>query len=136
TPLVEATRVLIGGPIAAFWRSCRWLLPMLVGAGLSRPVVRRVPPRCAPAPWPPVFPLGMFAVARLNRGAVAAVRLGGSVGDAVLVLAVLVWAIVCLAMLRSVGGVLWRSRRGGISAPAPGRRGPGTPSPGARPASG
>ena len=136
TPMVEATRVLIGGTIAVFWSFCLWLIPMLVGAGLWRHVVHRVPLRYVPALWSMVFPVGMFAVASLNLGRVDELPLVESVGDAVLVLAVLVWAIVFLAMLRSVGGVLLRSRRGGISAPAPGRRGPGTPSPGARPASG
>jgi len=107
TPMVDATRALISGTIAVFWSFCLWLIPMLVGAGVWRHVVHRVPWTYVPTFWSIVFPIGMFAVASINLGKVDKLPLVEGIGTVVLVIAVIVWAIVFVAMLRRIGEVLW-----------------------------
>lgn len=107
--MVDATRALIGGTIAVFWSFCLWLIPMLVGAGIWRHVVHRVPLRYVPTLWSMVFPIGMFAVASINVGRVDRLPLVEAIGTVVLVVAVVVWALVFLAMMRRVGVVVWRT---------------------------
>src|SRR5690625_4638751 len=62
TPMVDAARALIAGTVVAFWGLCLWLIPMLVGAGVWRHAVHRIPLVYTPALWSIVFPVGMFAV--------------------------------------------------------------------------
>src|SRR5699024_9718803 len=63
TPMVDASRSVIAGTVVIFWCFAAWLIPMLLGAGLWRHLLRRVPLRYTPGLWSMVFPLGMFAVA-------------------------------------------------------------------------
>lgn len=112
TPMVDATRTLIGGTIAVFWSFCLWLIPMLVGAGIWRHVVHRVPLRYVPTLWSIVFPVGMFAVASINLGRVDRLPLVETIGTVVLVVALAVWALVFLAMMRGIVMVLCRSLAG------------------------
>ncbi|MGP7960458.1 tellurite resistance/C4-dicarboxylate transporter family protein [Sanguibacter sp. A247] len=109
TPMVDATRALIAGTVAIFWSFCLWLLPVLIGAGVWRHVVHRVPLTYVPTLWSIVFPVGMFAVASLNLGRVDNLPLVETLGGGALVVAVLVWALVFGAMLRHL--VLARGRR-------------------------
>ncbi len=110
TPMVDATRNLIAGTVVVFWSFCVWLIPMLVGAGVWRHFVHKVPLRYVPTLWSIVFPLGMFAVASINLGRVDRLPLVEAIGDGALVVAVAVWAVVFVAMLRQMVDVLWRTR--------------------------
>lgn len=102
TPMVDATRALIAGTVVVFWSFCVWLIPMLIGAGVWRHVIHRVPLTYVPTMWSIVFPVGMFAVASINLGRVDALPLVEVIGDGALVIAVLVWALVFFVMTRSV----------------------------------
>jgi len=108
TPMVEATRALIGGTIAVFWSFCLWLIPMLVGAGVWRHVVHRVRLTYTPTLWSMVFPIGMFAVASIQLGRVDALPLVENIGVVALYLALGVWVLVFAAMLRAMARVLRR----------------------------
>ncbi|WP_231979622.1 tellurite resistance/C4-dicarboxylate transporter family protein [Tessaracoccus coleopterorum] len=102
TPMVEATGRLIAGTVAIFWTFCLWLIPMLIGAGFWRHVRHRVPLRYVPTLWSIVFPVGMFAVASINLGRVDRLPIVEGIGSVTLVVAVLVWVVVFVAMLRHV----------------------------------
>ena len=106
TPMVDATRSLIAGTVVVFWSVCLWLIPMLVGAGVWRHFVHKVPLRYVPTYWSIVFPVGMFAVASLNLGRVDRLPVVEAIGGGALVVAVLVWATVFVAMLRNLFRVL------------------------------
>jgi len=54
----------------------------------------------------------MFAVASINLGRVESLPLVESIGNITLIIAVVVWAIVFLGMLRHIVGVLSRTIRG------------------------
>lgn len=90
-PMVDAARGLIGGTVVVFWCFALWLYPLLVGAGLWRHLIHRVPLRYAPSLWSMVFPLGMFAVASLRLGRVEHLPLVEVIGAVGLVVAVLAW---------------------------------------------
>jgi len=108
--MVDATRALIAGTVAAFWSYCLWLIPILVGAGVWRHVVNRVPLAYMPTLWSIVFPVGMFAVASINLGRVDSLPVVESIGHGSLIAAVLVWAVVFVAMIRHYVLLVWRSR--------------------------
>lgn len=109
TPMVDATRALIAGTVVVFWSFCVWLIPMLIGAGVWRHVLHRIPLAYVPTLWSMVFPLGMFAVASINLGRVDRLPLVEGIGDVALFVALAVWAIVFVAMMRHVVLVLWSS---------------------------
>ena len=109
TPMVDATRNLIAGTVVVFWSFCVWLIPMLIGAGVWRHFVHRVPLTYVPTLWSIVFPVGMFAVASINLGRVDRLPAVETIGDGALAVAVLVWAVVFVAMLRNATRVLWRT---------------------------
>jgi len=109
TPLVDAVRPLIAATVVVFWVFCLWLVPLLVGAGVWRHVLHRVPLRYVPSLWSMVFPVGMFAVASLSLGEADAIPAAGTIGGVALVAAVGVWAVVFLGMLHRLLGVLWAS---------------------------
>ena len=112
TPMVDATRNLIAGTVVVFWSFCVWLIPMLVGAGVWRHLVHKVPLTYVPTMWSIVFPLGMFAVASISLGRVDRLPLVEVVGDGALAVATVVWAVVFVAMLRRMVHVGWASRTG------------------------
>ena len=107
-----ALATLIGGTIVVFWSFCVWLIPLLIGAGVWRHVMHKIPLGYVAALWSIVFPIGMFAVASINLGRVESLPLVESIGNITLIIAVVVWAIVFLGMLRHIVGVLSRTIRG------------------------
>ncbi|OJU40153.1 MAG: tellurite resistance protein permease [Microbacterium sp. 69-10] len=116
TPLVDAVRPLIAATVVIFWVFCLWLIPLLIGAGIWRHALHRVPLRYVPTLWSMVFPMGMFAVASLSLGEADALPAAGTVGGVALVVAVIVWAVVLVGMLHRVLTVLWAARRGPAAA--------------------
>ena len=112
TPMIDATRALIAATVAVFWTFCLWLIPMLIGAGFWRHVVHRVPLTYVPTYWSIVFPVGMFAVASINLARVDALPVVEVIGKVALGVAVVVWAVVFVAMVRHVALALTRRRAG------------------------
>lgn len=111
TPMVDAVRPLIAATVVIFWTFCAWLIPLLLGAGVWRHVLRKVPLRYVAALWSMVFPIGMFAVASISMGRADGLPLAERIGHVGLAVAVIVWAIVFTAMLHRIGQVLWATLR-------------------------
>lgn len=112
TPMVDATRSLIAGTVVVFWSFCVWLIPMLIGAGVWRHLIHKIPLTYVPTMWSIVFPVGMFAVASIRLGRADALPLVEIIGDGALVAAVLVWALVFIAMMKHVLAVTFKTLRG------------------------
>lgn len=102
SPMVEATRALIESTIAVFWSFCLWLIPVLVGAGVWRHVVHRIPLSYKPTLWSMVFPIGMFSVASITLGRVDNLPVVEALGESAVWIATAVWAIVFIGMIRHI----------------------------------
>lgn len=111
TPLVDAVRPLIAATVVVFWAFCLWLIPLLIGAGIWRHLLHKVPLRYTPALWSMVFPVGMIAVASLSLGKADALPAAGAIGEVMLIVAVIVWVTVFIGLLHHVLSVLWASMR-------------------------
>lgn len=118
TPMVDAVRPLISATVVIFWSFCAWLVPLLIGAGFWRHVVRRVPLRYVATLWSMVFPIGMFAVASISMGRADRLPMAEQIGQVGLVVAVIVWAIVFLALLHRIWQVLRETLRSRRTTPA------------------
>ncbi|MFD6857066.1 tellurite resistance/C4-dicarboxylate transporter family protein [Rhodococcus sp. NPDC060090] len=99
-PMVDATRGLIAGLAVVIWAFATWLFPPLIAAGWWRHRIHRVPLTYDSSLWSIVFPLGMYAVAGIYLGQADDLPLVGAVGAAELWIAVAVWVLVFVAMLR------------------------------------
>jgi len=125
-PMVDATRGLVAGLAVVFWSFATWLMPVLFGVGLWRHWRHRIPLQYEATLWSMVFPLGMYAVAGIYLGQADDLPIVGWIGRAELWLAMAVWLLVFLSMLRHVyTTVLRRPAAGpsGGSAMAPGAGG-------------
>jgi tellurite resistance protein TehA-like permease len=113
-PLLAAVHPLIAGASVVLWAFGTWLIPLLIGLGVWRHLMRRVRLRYEPGLWSMVFPLGMYSAASLALGEVLGVPWLITVGRAGTWVALAVWAVVFVAMLASLAG-LPRSPRPGSS---------------------
>jgi tellurite resistance protein TehA-like permease len=104
-PLLAATRPLIGGLSVVLWAFGTWLIPWLVGLGVWRHIVRKVPLRYESALWSMVFPLGMYCLASTSLGTALGVQWLATLGRDGFWAALVVWAVVLLAMLASLAGL-------------------------------
>lgn len=102
SPMVDATRALIESTIAVFWSFCLWLIPVLIGAGVWRHFVHKIPLKYTPTLWSMVFPIGMFSVASITLGRVDNLPVVEAFGEVALWIAVAVWGVVFIAMLRHI----------------------------------
>lgn len=95
----------LAGLSFALWSFCTWLIPLLIGLGVWRHVVRRVPLNYDTALWSIVFPVGMYGVASSQLGDGTGTRwLAGWGGDEAWV-ALAVWIAVFAGMV--VAGYRW-----------------------------
>jgi tellurite resistance protein TehA-like permease len=101
-PMVDATRGLAAGASVLFWAFATWLIPVLVMVGWWRHRTHRVPLRYEATLWSIVFPLGMYAVAGIYLGRADSLPLVGWIGRTELWVALAVWFVVLLAMVRHV----------------------------------
>lgn len=104
------------------WSFCTWLIPLLLGLGVWRHLLRRVPLRYETGLWAMVFPLGMYAVATRELGHAARKHWLVAASGAEAGVASVVWLVVFLGMIAA----LVRAARG-LRASATGRRGPARP---------
>jgi len=92
------------------WAWATWWIPLLVLFGLWKHAVRRAPLRYTPMLWSLVFPLGMYALASLRLSLAAQFPPLRAVAEAMVWVALAVWAATFAAMLaaigRDLGGVL------------------------------
>lgn len=101
-PMVDATRGLVAGVAVLMWCFATWLIPALVGVGIWRHIVHRVPLVYESGLWSMVFPLGMYSVAGIYLGRVNALPIVEAIGSGWLWVAVTAWTLTFLAMLRAI----------------------------------
>ena len=106
-PTVDVTRSLVAGLALIFWCFGTWLIPALLAVGWWRHFTHRIPFRYEPAWWSMVFPIAMYGVGSHYLGVADHLPIVAGVGDVVIWVAVAVWAVVFVAMLRH----LWRTLR-------------------------
>lgn len=104
-PTVDVTRGLVAGLALLFWCFGTWLIPALLAVGWWRHVVHRIPIRYEPAWWSLVFPLAMYGVGSYYLGRADHLPIVAGVGDVVIPIAVVVWAVTFVGMLVH----LWRT---------------------------
>ena len=101
-PFLMAMRPFIEGVTLAMWGWATWWIPLLVVFGLWKHAVRRVPLRYTPMLWSLVFPLGMYALASLRLSLAAEFAPLRHVADAMIWVALAVWAITFLGMATAI----------------------------------
>lgn len=109
-PMVAATRGLIAGASVFFWAFGTWLIPPLIAAGIWRHWVHRIPLRYDATLWSVVFPLGMYGVGGHYLGQADQLPIVERIGYVEGWIALAVWALVFVAMLRHLVLTLWRDR--------------------------
>jgi len=110
SPLLAAVHPVLAGLSVMLWAFGTWLIPLLVGLGVWRHLVHRVPLRYEPGLWSLAFPLGMYCVASEALGHALRVRWLVPVGHAGTWAALAVWVVLFAAMLVSLAGVRRPSR--------------------------
>ncbi|QGF24130.1 tellurite resistance/C4-dicarboxylate transporter family protein [Raineyella fluvialis] len=108
-PMVDAVRGLVAGLAVLMWCFATWLIPALVGAGIWRHLVHRVPLHYAPNWWSIVFPLGMYAVAGMYLGRADHLPIVEGIGALWIWVAVAAWLVTFTAMVVSWIGPRRRS---------------------------
>ncbi|MGN6795425.1 MAG: tellurite resistance/C4-dicarboxylate transporter family protein [Streptosporangiaceae bacterium] len=98
-PVLTAIRPVLSGVSVILWAFGTWLIPLLLGLGVWRHLIRRVPLRYDPGLWSLVFPLGMYCVASETLGAAQHVHWQVTLGHDGSWVAFAVWAAVFAAMI-------------------------------------
>lgn len=109
-PMVSATRGLIAGTSVFFWAFGTWLIPPLIAAGIWRHWVHHIPLRYDPTLWSVVFPLGMYGVGGYYLGQADQLPIVERIGYVESWIALAVWALTFVAMLRHLVPTLWSNR--------------------------
>lgn len=98
-PVVDAASPLIGGTIVVLWSFCMWLVPLLLGAGVWRHAIHRVPLGYTPGLWSMVFPVGMIGVASLQLEPLTGLPVFTTIGVVFVGLGLGAWVLTVLALI-------------------------------------
>ncbi|CAB4700619.1 unannotated protein [freshwater metagenome] len=99
-PRFERLASFLEGMITLAWATSTFWLPVMVGIGVWRHLIRRVPFSYHPSYWAMVFPLGMYGVATYKMISVLDLDSLSVVPQAALIVALLAWVAVFTGMLR------------------------------------
>ena len=99
-PRFERLAPFLEGMIILAWATATFWFPVLVGIGIWRHVIRRVPFSYHPSYWALVFPLGMYGAATYKMISVLDLDSLSVVPQAALIVALLAWVVVFTGMLR------------------------------------
>jgi tellurite resistance protein TehA-like permease len=99
-PRFESLAPFLEGMIMLAWATATFWLPVLVGIGIWRHVIRRVPLSYHPSYWALVFPLGMYGAATYEMISVLDLESLSVVPQAALIVALFAWVVVFTGMLR------------------------------------
>ncbi|GBE65505.1 tellurite resistance protein permease [Mycobacterium sp. MFM001] len=116
-PMVDATSGLIAGMSVVFWAFGTWLIPPLIGAGIWKHVVHRIPLRYEAPLWSVVFPLGMYGVGGDYLGKADRLPIVEYIGADESWIALAAWVITFVAMLHHVVTTLRRPEAQSSSCP-------------------
>lgn len=100
--LLAGVRPVVAGLSVILWAFGTWLIPLLVGLGVWRHLVRGVRLRYEPPLWSMVFPLGMYCVASHALGGALGVPWLATLGRYGTWVAFAVWLVVFAAMAVSL----------------------------------
>ena len=92
------------------WAFCTWLVPLLVGLGVWRHVVRRYPLTYETALWGMVFPIGMYGVASYKLGKASGTDGLAAFGGGEGWIATAVWLAVFIGMCASARKTMRRRK--------------------------
>ncbi|MDP4015490.1 MAG: tellurite resistance/C4-dicarboxylate transporter family protein [Candidatus Nanopelagicales bacterium] len=101
-PMVDATRGVVTGTSALCWSIATWLIVPLLAIGWWRHVTNRIPLRYEPPLWSMVFPVGMYGVSSQTIGEAAHLPVVFAIGHYEVWVAVAVWLIVFIGLLRTL----------------------------------
>jgi tellurite resistance protein TehA-like permease len=104
-PLVAAVHPVVAGLSVVLWAFGTWLIPLLIGFGVWRHLLRGVRLSYEPPLWSMVFPLGMYCVASHALGVALHVPWLSALGTEGAWVAFAVWAAVFTAMIASFAGL-------------------------------
>ena len=99
-PRFESLAPFLEGMIMLAWATATFWLPVLVGIGIWRHLIRRVPFSYDPSYWALVFPLGMYGVATYKMISVLDLESIWVVPQAALIVSLVAWVVVFTGMLR------------------------------------
>lgn len=116
-PMVDATSGLIAGMSVVFWAFGTWLIPPLIGAGIWKHVVHRIPLRYEAPLWSVVFPLGMYGVGGDYLGKADRLPIVEYIGADESWIALAAWVVTFVAMLHHLATTLRRPEAQSSSCP-------------------
>ena len=109
SPVIDATRIVVGGSSTLLWAIATWLTPALIAAGVWRHFVHRIPMGYSAGLWSMVFPVGMYAVASILLGRSDGLPTIEWIGLHWFWVGLVVWTIVFVAMASSFARTVRRS---------------------------
>lgn len=101
SPILDATRIVVGGSSTLLWAFATWLIPALVAAGAWKHFIHRVPMTYSAGLWSMVFPLGMYSVASMFLGHSDRLPALEWIGEHWFWVGLIVWVLVFAAMIWS-----------------------------------
>lgn len=110
-PTVDVTRGLVAGLALLFWCFGTWLIPALLAIGWWRHFTHKIPFRYEPSWWSLVFPVAMYGVGSHYLGVADHLPIVTGVGDTVIWIAIGVWTVTFVAMLRHLGRMAGAARQ-------------------------
>ncbi len=109
-PVLGITRHAVSGGSFLLWAVGTWWVPLLIGLGVWRYLLKRQPVTYGTGLWSVVFPLGMYAVASANFGRVGGLAFMEHMATVVVWVALAAWVAVTGLLVWSLRPGLSRSR--------------------------
>ena len=99
SPRIERLAPFIEGTVVLAWATATFWFPLMIGIGVWRHIVRRVPLRYHPSYWALVFPLGMYSAATFRMRTVIGLEELEWLPKVTLVIALIAWTAAFAGLL-------------------------------------
>ena len=103
-PFLADVRPFVEGMTVLMWAWGSWWIPLLIGLGIWKYVIRRYPWRYEPVRWSMVFPLGMYSAASGSLAAFSGLHPLWEISQVFLYLAMAGWLVVAVSFGQSLIG--------------------------------